>query len=531
MEARKVASPVQLKSEKRRIADFRKLSRKSIEQQMISVDNPEPQMPPGGTSPRDNPVLLDVAESNEFSTASDKLVIIMVGLPARGKTFIARKLLQYLGFFHAVNARVFNMADYRRRMHGAYREASWFNPECSEGAVARQQCHDAALDDLSEWLEAGNDGRIAILDGTHATLDKREYAVQRLAPLECKVIMIESICSDDTVIERNIKSTGLKASDYAGKPAEEAIRDFRERVGHYEAQYETLDGPASGGRERDRSWMKIVDSRRFVINNIRGYTPSRIIQFVSNLHQVPHVFYLCRHGQSEYNVLGKIGGDSGLSPEGDRFARALARFAETEICVDGNGLFGAPNSVVPARLWTSTLKRTRDTAQYIQHPKIEIAYKGDDIDGRPQTWVQMRPRPWSNLDELFAGICDGMTYDEIKEHYPDEFARRQRNKLAYRYPRGESYLDMIHRLDPMILEMERHREPLLIIAHQGVLRLIYAYYLGLPRESAPYVSIPIHTVIKLTPLVYECREERFELLKTLDDDGQAEPTDLDPPSH
>jgi len=112
------------------------------------------------------------------------------------------------------------------------------------------------------------------------------------------------------------------------------------------------------------------------------------------------------------------------------------------------------------------------------------------------------------------------------------FARRQKNKLAYRYPRGESYLDLIHRLDPIVHEMERHREPLLIIAHQGILRLIYAYYLGLPRERAPYVSIPIHTVIKLTPLVYECREERFELLKTTHDDGQAEPlVNSDPPSH
>lgn len=52
---------------------------------LITVENPVPQMPPGGSSPRDNPVLLDVSEMNEFSTASDKLVVIMVGLPARGK--------------------------------------------------------------------------------------------------------------------------------------------------------------------------------------------------------------------------------------------------------------------------------------------------------------------------------------------------------------------------------------------------------------------------------------------------------------
>ena len=45
----------------------------------------------------------------------------------------------------------------------------------------------------------------------------------------------------------------------------------------------------------------------------------------------------------------------------------------------------------------------------------------------------MRQRAWNNLDELFAGVCDGMTYEEIESVYPEEFARRAADKLAYRY--------------------------------------------------------------------------------------------------
>lgn len=71
------------------------------------------------------------------------------------------------------------------------------------------------------------------------------------------------------------------------------------------------------------------------------------------------------------------------------------------------------------------------------------------------------------------------------QRYPAEFELRQIDKLAYRYPRGmgeiisygysviwiymsagESYLDVIARLEPIIIEMERHREPLLIVGHQ-----------------------------------------------------------------
>ena len=45
-----------------------------------------------------------------------------------------------------------------------------------------------------------------------------------------------------------------------------------------------------------------------------------------------------------------------------------------------------------------------------------------------------------------------MTYEEINAQYPLEFAARQENKLSYRYPRGESYLDVIHRVHACILE-------------------------------------------------------------------------------
>ncbi len=60
-----------------------------------------------------------------------------------------------------------------------------------------------------------------------------------------------------------------------------------------------------------------------------------------------------------------------------------------------------------------------------------------------------------------------MTYKEIETHYPDEFRRRQADKLAYRYPRGESYLDMIHRLDLMVHEMAHTRAALPRRASRG----------------------------------------------------------------
>ena len=44
-----------------------------------------------------------------------------------------------------------------------------------------------------------------------------------------------------------------------------------------------------------------------------------------------------------------------------------------------------------------------------------------------------------------------MTYEEIQEKYPKEFALRDQDKYHYRYPKGESYEDLVHRLEPIIM--------------------------------------------------------------------------------
>mmetsp|Transcript_31271 Transcript_31271/g.31808 ORF Transcript_31271/g.31808 Transcript_31271/m.31808 type:complete len:205 (-) Transcript_31271:218-832(-) len=178
---------------------------------------------------------------------------------------------------------------------------------------------------------------------------------------------------------------------------------------------------------------------------------------------------------------------------------------------------------IASRLWTSSMKRTKETAQFIKRYKVIIRDEyGDDYE-----WEQMKPHAWFHLDELFAGACDGMTYEEIAQQFPEEWDRRKTDKLAYRYPRGESYLDVIARLEPMITEIERHSEPVVIVAHQGILRIIYAFYKGLTRSEAPHVSIPLNTIIKLTPTPYDCLEERSLLYHmSAAKDGQDEP-----PSH
>eukprot|EP00529_Nitzschia_sp_RCC80_P011629 CAMPEP_0113491830 /NCGR_PEP_ID=MMETSP0014_2-20120614/27758_1 /TAXON_ID=2857 /ORGANISM="Nitzschia sp." /LENGTH=582 /DNA_ID=CAMNT_0000385633 /DNA_START=141 /DNA_END=1889 /DNA_ORIENTATION=+ /assembly_acc=CAM_ASM_000159 len=475
--------------------------------------NPLPHVLPEG----ENATPLEVIGS----TASDKLVIIMVGLPATGKTHIAKRICRFLSFFHDIPSQIFNVGDYRRQLCGAQMPADFYSSTNPQGEAARKVACDAALSDLVDYIS--QDGvRVAALDATNSTFERRQHIIKVLSEKGrgIKKMFVESICDDEKILKENIQKVKLSTPDYKDMDEDVAMTDFMERRENYMKVYEPVT-------EADGPFCKIINSKQFIVNNIRGYLSLKVVHYVMNLHMLPRTFYLTRHGQSEYNLLGKIGGDSGLTPAGKEYARRLATFCKEEIAKvkPANGEEETSDSGEekqrPCRLWTSTMRRTQETAQFIEHDTITHTFdNGDKLD-----WVQFRPMQRRNLDELYAGTCDGMTYKEIQQVYPVEFSRRQADKLSYRYPRGESYMDVTLRLEPLAQEMERTREPVLIVGHQGILRILYAYFMGLDRKEAPYVSIPLNNVIELTPHAYGCHERRCCLMmkEEMLQDGQDEP--------
>jgi 6-phosphofructo-2-kinase len=119
-------------------------------------------------------------------------------------------------------------------------------------------------------------------------------------------------------------------------------------------------------------------------------------------------------------------------------------------------------------------------------------FNDDDFDVK-----QMRM-----LDELYAGVMEGMTYAEIQEKYSDEYALRLKDKLSYRYPGpgGEGYLDVINRLRPVIVELERMTDHALIVTHRSVARVLLAYFKGLRRDQVADLDCPLGMLYSLEPV-------------------------------
>jgi broad specificity phosphatase PhoE/predicted kinase len=411
------------------------------------------------------PVIVSVS-----SPPPAKFVFVMVGLPARGKTFMARKMARYLSWL-GHETQVFNVGSYRRARVGSYQPHSFFDPSNEAGQAARLDVALAALEDLLAFLRGH--GEVGIYDATNHTRERRALVRARCAEQGLRVVFVESICSDPAIVEENIRANKARSPDYEGVPEAEAIRDFRLRIGHYARGYEEVG-------EDEGPFVKIVDvGRRVSLHRIHGYLLARVVHFLLNLQIQPRQIWLTRHGESTFNLLGRIGGDAPLSDAGRAYARQLAGAVAQRI---GPGV----------SVWTSTLRRTIETAELLGLPF----------------------RAWRALDEIDAGVCDGMTYAEIAEQMPQEFRARAADKFRYRYPRGESYQDVIQRLEPVIFELEREPSPVLVIGHQAVLRALYAYVMDRPPNECPFVSIPLHTLLELEPTAYGSEERRVELPPT-----------------
>ena len=92
-----------------------------------------------------------------------------------------------------------------------------------------------------------------------------------------------------------------------------------------------------------------------------------------------------------------------------------------------------------------------------------------------------------------------MTYEEIKDKYPEDFIARDKNKFAYRYPRGESYEDLVARLEPVIMELERQGN-VLVVSHQAVLRCLMAYFLDKTAGRKLKMLMKSYSIINIIDL-------------------------------
>ena len=104
----------------------------------------------------------------------EPLVIAMVGLPARGKSYISKMLMRYLKWT-GFECELFNVGSYRREMGFASADSSFFSAGNQDAQKVREELAMAVQEYMYTWLKSsdGNKRRVAIFDATNTTRSRR----------------------------------------------------------------------------------------------------------------------------------------------------------------------------------------------------------------------------------------------------------------------------------------------------------------------------------------------------------------------
>ncbi|MBN2419331.1 MAG: histidine phosphatase family protein, partial [Deltaproteobacteria bacterium] len=379
----------------------------------------------------------------------NKLYIVMVGLPARGKSTTATKIRDDLKK-DSIKAKIFNNGDLRRELipnNTSY--AEFYNPNNLEAGAIREKISLLNVHNAKLYLRRG--GQVAILDATNASRSRRGLIHSQID--DHPILYIECINNNEEILNASINRK-VDTKEFAHLPPDEAVITFKQRISYYENIYEPL---------RDERNIIRLDSlnKKVIHEEIKDTIPyyDQVRDFlvtdsVKNL-------YLVRHGETYFNIENRIGGNSELTEKGIEQAQALGRyFSKKDIPI----------------IFTSGMKRTIQTAEPI-------------AAGQKKCTII----PLAEFNEIDSGICECMSYDEIRNTMPDIYKARKKDKYNYVYPEGEGYVTMKERINRginKVLYLSDISRNIIIVGHRAANRMILSHFLFRREEDVPYIYIP-----------------------------------------
>eukprot|EP01061_Rhynchopus_euleeides_P018764 TRINITY_DN30988_c0_g1_i1.p1 TRINITY_DN30988_c0_g1~~TRINITY_DN30988_c0_g1_i1.p1 ORF type:complete len:633 (+),score=194.20 TRINITY_DN30988_c0_g1_i1:82-1899(+) len=438
---------------------------------------------------------------------SQPLLICMVGLPARGKTYTSRRIMRYLAWL-GVKCQVFNVAIYRRKNVG-FPKAEYFNfaEETQQGSHPNKLLAvlEQALEDTYKWL-ANGEGQVAILDGTNHTRKRREIIAkkfQNFLPRE-RMMFIEmgDICggASESISAKSVVSM----PEYKGSDPTEAVRDFKLRLENYANSYETVSA-AEGV-----PFIK-YSSTKMSVHNSTGYLAGRLTFLLMNVKVMHRNVFLSLTGEDEQLELSVH--STADDPEVRTPPVTCARSSSAPSFVKQSSGLGDSNGPRNPLVDSANLRNALEGMMVTEEKMREreaLEPQGDRFaralvgmltssvpKGEPVTvWSCQDPAGTATVKYLQA-----KGYNTVFWRYLGEFGFSVAQKVM-----GETYEDIIERLEPIIFEIERCDTHLLIVGHPRVMNALYGYL-----SERGIGALNPRTVVRVQPRAYDLDCQTFVL--------------------
>lgn len=367
--------------------------------------------------------------------------------------------------------------------------------------------------------------RIAIFDATNSTVERRKWVLEEATSPEKRVgkktgcVFVESVCDDEELLDENFRFKVRNSPDFQGMTEAEAIADLRNRCQKYEEAYQTVD-------DDTQSYIKIFNlSSKLLVNHIYGRMAKTIVPCLMSWNIGSRPIYLIRAGETisssqehDPRKPRRVSRGDKLGPRGRHFRNALENFMRKEGIQfaqkshDAMKIAFAPQSRATGtsisgiaadndKAWLIESDSDKDTMQDLPF-NIHIMSSTMPRAVETASWESMpfRIHELPNLNPLDKGDYSGMELEEIKEIDPEWYATLEKDPFLTRFPGGECYADLIQRLETCIIDMEQQVNMACVVSHISVLQVLMAYFRRTPVKECTSIEVPMHTVIKYTPV-------------------------------
>lgn len=410
-----------------------------------------------------------VRSADPKAVARENIVLVMVGLPARGKSYLSGAVFRHLRLL-GVRVRSFNAGELRRETGeagGAGAQADFFSVSNKEAKTQRERLAMRCCESLLEWLRQAppNTSSVGILDATNTTAERRRRVLQlcndagremaaeegKYAPL--RVIFLESICDDPRLLSDNYKMK-LRNDDYkASQDHEAALTDFQARVQAYEAQYEPVEDAElepEAATAVPAGCVKIINGGQKIVccRTTSSLVAAPIISLLNAMHLTPRRI-----------VLASLVDESGAGVEPSRLASLLLQAERDE---------GRPIDVL-----CSGDRRGAELAQMLE--KFSPA-----CDSTPKDAGASSEQPRAVL-----------TLRALKTRHGGEGAEPGMQ---------ENYADLVRRMrSEVILLLERlPRSVFVVCAGEDVRRVLVAHFQGCDDGNIAQMAMPKNMAVQLS---------------------------------
>lgn len=456
---------------------------------------------------------LGVALSRDFKLGTG-LVLIMVGLPGRGKSYIAQRIRRYFLWF-GFDCEILSHARYRKALNpkrgaGANDGVSPGQPHTppeqlggdagsgdrasgagSSSLTAKEasievtvaQCIAAEI----QAQFASRVGSVAIVDGTNSTIKRRNCLAQEILKTGCvkigqDLIFVEIHNDDAELIRGNV----LRAKELQGAAAvPNFVEAYYENMREHERVYVPLEPEREG---RHHSFIRVVNERTLHLNKISGIVPSRLAYLLHNLKHSPVPLYLTLPGEHEDLITSKLGGNGRLTERGRAYSLALYNFMARE-------------RLSKLAVLAGSKKRCIHSCYYFSQAAQQLIGGGGPNDEGPGG-IDCTVDSFPTLDDISYGDCEGQTLEEVRATLPNTLDNLTREPYTTAWPNGESIQQVyMSRLEPHIHDIQASPHPVLVVSHTCIVQGLLTYFDDSSKyrnpEEATEVLVPRHTVLRL----------------------------------